>query len=130
MRLYGQHKDALYISDKAVSNGKWFKLPDIALFNNISKILDVSINSILQGDLYLCNREGGKMKNTNFYICENCSSISISTGEVQISCCGRNIAALKAKKAKDSQKLTVESLEDEWYIYSAIPCKRITTYIL
>ena len=64
------------------------------------------------------------MKNSSFYICPKCNSINISSGNVQINCCGRDVAPIQAKKAEEDQKLSIEHIEDELYISSTHPMKK------
>ena len=45
----------------------------------------------------------------------------VSTGGAEISCCGRRLQALEPVKAAPEQKLTVEAVEDEWFLTSSHP---------
>lgn len=58
------------------------------------------------------------MKKAKYAVCPACGSITLTTGEAEISCCGRKLAALVTKKADAGEKLTVEPVENEWYITS------------
>ncbi len=61
------------------------------------------------------------MKNTKYFICPDCQNISVSTGNAQISCCGKGLESLTLKKADEIQKLNVEIIEDELFISSNHP---------
>ena len=61
------------------------------------------------------------MKNLKYYICPDCQDINVCTGNAEVSCCGKKLTAQIAVKARDEQKLTVEIVEDDWYITSQHP---------
>ncbi len=61
------------------------------------------------------------MKNTTYYVCPVCGGITMTTGEAELSCCGRRLAPLAAEKAAAGEGLTVERVEDEWFITSGHP---------
>jgi desulfoferrodoxin (superoxide reductase-like protein) len=56
------------------------------------------------------------MKRIRFHICPTCGNILTSTGEAELSCCGRKLTALIPKPADDEHCLTVEIVEDDYYI--------------
>lgn len=117
-----QLADKLGISDKAVS--KWERglgAPDISLIRELSDLLDVNISNLLSGDLSRNDFFGGNMKKTKYYICPDCKNIVISTGNAEVSCCGKKLTAQKPTKASEEQKLKVEILEGDWYITSDHP---------
>lgn len=61
------------------------------------------------------------MKHIRFFVCPDCGSITTSTGNAQVSCCGRPLAPLTAQKADEAHKLRVEEVEDEWYLTTDHP---------
>ena len=61
------------------------------------------------------------MKKSKFYVCPICGNVSICSGNAQISCCGRTLEPLEPQKAAQDQRLTVEQVEDEWYVTSGHP---------
>ena len=61
------------------------------------------------------------MKNSKYYVCPNCGSITLSTGNASVSCCGRKLSLLNAKKAEKEEQLNVEIIEDDWYISASHP---------
>lgn len=112
-----QLADAMSISDKTVS--KWERglgCPDVSLLHELSDVLGVKIEKILLGDLDPNNADGGNMKRIKFYICPSCGNIITSTGEADVSCCGRKLTALIAKPSDEKHHLKVESIEDDYYI--------------
>lgn len=107
----------LNISDKTIS--KWERglgCPDVSLLNQLSEALNVNIEKILLGELDTNSTDGGNMKRIKFYTCPICGNILTATGDAEISCCGRKLAALIAKPSDDAHRLTVEVIEDDDYI--------------
>lgn len=112
-----QLADAMNISDKTVS--KWERgmgCPDVSLLHELSDVLNVNIEKILLGDLDPNNTDGGNMKKIKFYVCQTCGNIITSTGEAELSCCGRKLTALTAKPSDNNHSLKIETVEDEYYI--------------
>lgn len=112
--------EVLCVSPKTVSkweNGKGY--PDISLLPALSDSLGVAPGTLLLGELCANDVVGGNMKKTKYAVCPACGSITLTTGEAEITCCGRKLAALVPKKADVGEKLTVEPVENEWYITSA-----------
>lgn len=117
-----QVADQLHISDKTVS--KWecgAGIPDISLLPALSTLLNIDLASLLQGDLNQNPQLGNNMKNTCFYICPHCHNLIISTDESAVSCCGERLTAQPAKKASPAEALSVELIEDSYYISSDHP---------
>lgn len=112
-----QVADKLMVSDKAVS--KWERglgCPDISIINEISALFGVDTESILDGELCAGERNGGNMKKLAFYVCPECGNILTSSSGGEISCCGRKLAALKADDGDEAHTITVEPVEDEYYV--------------
>ncbi|SFS03872.1 helix-turn-helix domain-containing protein [Anaeromicropila populeti] len=112
-----QLADAMNISDKTIS--KWERgigCPDVSLLHELSKVLSVNIEKILLGELDPNNADGGNMKRIKFYVCPTCGNIITSTGEAEISCCGRKLSALNAKPSDEKHYLKVETIEEDYYI--------------
>lgn len=110
------------ISDKAVS--KWERglgCPDISLLGRLSGELGVELSALLTGDLPSASEPGGNMKKAKYLICTTCGSISMTTGAAEVTCCGRKLSAPEAQKAPQNEKLSVEKVEDEWFITSSHP---------
>jgi len=114
-----QLAESLNVSDKAVS--KWERgigCPDVSLLPEIAKIFGVDLESILSGTLSENAVEGGNMKKLKFYICPSCGNLLTGTAEASISCCGKKLAPLVAKKAGEGEKLSVEHIENDYFISS------------
>ena len=112
-----QLADRLGVSDKAVS--KWERglgCPDVSLLGDLSKAFGVKIETLLGGDLSPNRTDGGNMKRLQFFVCPVCGSILTSTGQSEVSCCGRTLVPLKATPVDDAHKPTVEMTDDEYYI--------------
>ncbi len=114
--------EKLAVSDKTVS--KWERgagCPDISIIPLISSLFKVNISQFLSGDLSENDFDGGNMKNTKFYVCPVCLSMTCSLGGASVCCCGRALDALEPKKAEEHEKLLVENVEDEYFIQSNHP---------
>ena len=114
-----QVADLMNISDKAIS--KWERglgCPDVSLLPELSQILGVNIEGILLGTMQPNETVGGNMKKIKFYVCPQCGNLLTSTGEADISCCGKRVEALVPMKADEEHRLTIEPVEDELYITS------------
>ena len=112
-----QIAELMNISDKTIS--KWERglgCPDISLLLELSQILGVSIEQILSGKINLNNLVGGNMNKLKFYVCTQCQNLITSTGNATISCCGKTLESLVAKKAEEDHKLNIEPVEDELYV--------------
>ena len=117
-----QLADKMNISDKTVS--KWERgvgCPDISLLSELSDILGVDTQKLLIGDMTPNDFVGGNMKNTKYFVCPTCHNISLCTGEAELSCCGKKLTVQELKKAEESEKLSVQVIEDDWYITSSHP---------
>ncbi len=117
-----QLADKMNISDKAVS--KWERglgLPDISLVSELTDLLGVDLQSLLEGNLVPNDFVNGNMKNTKYYVCPDCHNITFCTGEAEVSCCAKKLNAEELVKASKNEKLHVEVIEKEWYITSDHP---------
>lgn len=113
--------DKMNISDKTIS--KWERglgCPDLSLINELSEILEIDIQKLLEGDLCTNQLFNGNFKKSKFYICPNCMSINITNGEAKITCCSRTLKATVPKEDNDSQ-LQIEKLAHEIYLSSNHP---------
>lgn len=112
----------LSISDKTVS--KWERglgCPDVSLLGALASVFQISIEDLLCGELSCAEQAGGDMKKSKYYVCPECGGISLCTGGASVSCCGRRLEALEAKKAAPEERLTVEKVEDDWFISTDHP---------
>lgn len=109
--------EMLYVSDKTIS--KWERgigFPDIAMFKTLSELFSVDAGKILLGDLYENQEDGGNMKRVKFYVCPSCGNTITATGGKEISCCGRTLSPLEVQTADSAHELTVEIVENDYYI--------------
>jgi DNA-binding XRE family transcriptional regulator len=110
--------DRLNLSDRTIS--KWERglgCPDVSLLNGLSQVLGVNIEKILDGDLTPNDKAGGNMKKVKFYICPSCGNVLFSTGEADISCCGRKLVELESVKAGIvNHSMVVEEIENDYFI--------------
>lgn len=109
--------DILNISDKTVS--KWERglgIPDVSLLSDLSKALNVNIESMLKGEITENDGSGGNMKKIKFYVCPSCGNILTSTNEAGVFCCGKELKELDAKKADENEKLDVSVIDNEYYV--------------
>ena len=112
-----QLAERMHISDKTVS--KWERglgCPDVSLLPELSHLLGVDLASLLAGSLNEKDAQGGSMKKTNFYVCPNCGNIITGMTECSVSCCGKKLLPLEAKKADEEHKLTVEKIENDYFL--------------
>ena len=117
-----QLADCLHISDKTIS--KWERnagMPDITIVPKLAEVLGIELTNLLDGAIKENDFVNGNMKNASYYVCPHCHNLVISTGKGEVSCCGRKLSAEKLQKAKDSEKLMVTIIEDDWYITSDHP---------
>lgn len=117
-----QLADKMNLSDKTVS--KWERglgMPDISLIPELSGLLGIDIMSLLSGDMTPNDFVGGNMKNTKYFVCPTCQNITLCTGEAEVSCCGKKLEAQTLKKAEEGERLSVQVVEDDWYISSEHP---------
>ena len=113
---------AIGVSPKAVS--KWETgggSPDLSLLPLLAQTLGVEVGCLLAGEVPDNAPVPGNMKHIRFFVCPDCGSITTSTGNAQVSCCGRPLAPLTAQKADEAHKLRVEEVEDEWYLTTDHP---------
>ncbi|MBU3810703.1 MAG: XRE family transcriptional regulator, partial [Candidatus Niameybacter stercoravium] len=75
-----------------------------------------SVEQILAGDLSPNEKDGGNMKKIKFYACPQCGNVVWSTGEAELSCCGRKLTALEVQKADEGHEAEIEEVEDDYYI--------------
>ena len=109
--------EKLGICAKTVSKwetGRGF--PDISLISELSKIFQVDISKLLDGEMPKIKPEVGNVKRTKFYVCEKCGNLLTSIGNSEIVCCGRKLAMLSAKEPDADHTLNIQGVEDDFYI--------------
>ena len=121
-RMLAEH---IGVSDKAVS--RWERglgLPDSALWQPLSEAFGVGVETLLAGNLEVNAPVAGNLKRAKYYSCPRCGNFLLAGAEAAISCCGHRLEALEPQKADPEKRLTVEEVEDEWYITSAHPMEK------
>lgn len=114
--------EKLGICAKTVS--KWetgHGFPDISLIGELSKIFQVDIAKLIEGEMPPKKQEAGNVKKTKFYVCETCGNILTSIGDSCIVCCGRTLSPLIPKQSDESHTLNIEFIEDDFYITFSHP---------
>lgn len=107
----------LNVSDRTIS--KWERgvgCPDVSLLQDISNVLNINIEKLLSGNLVPNITDGGNIKKLKFYVCPSCDNMMTSTGNSEISCCGRKLSNLKSVAIDDQHKFNVQEVDDEFYI--------------
>lgn len=92
------------VTDKAVC--KWEKgrgCPNITLISQLSKVLEVDIQSILQGSLDKNKKIGENMNHLKFYKCPTCGNLVTSIKSVELSCCGNKLSPVSAQTRSDPE---------------------------
>ncbi len=114
--------EAVGVGGKAVS--KWERglgCPDVSLLPTLSRVLGVGLEALLSGTLDANDQERGNMKKLKFYVCPNCGNLITAATEAGMSCCGRTLHPLEPHKAEAGDKLSVEKLDDSWFVSSPHP---------
>lgn len=114
--------EKLHLTPKTIS--KWERgqgCPDVSLLGALSEALDVEIGHMLEGALSSNEISVGNMRKTRYFVCPCCASISLSSGDTAISCCGRKLAPLEMRRAAPEQALHTEAVEDEWLVTGEHP---------
>ncbi len=112
--------EAVGVGDKAVS--KWERglgCPDVSLLPQLSRVLGIGLEALLSGALDANDQERGNMKKMKFYVCPGCGSLITAATEAGVSCCGRTLLPLEPQKPEEP--LSVEKIDDSWFISSPHP---------
>lgn len=120
-----QLANQMNISDKAIS--KWERglgCPDVSLLPDLSRIFNVDLEKLLSGELDVNEILGGNMEKMNFYICPTCGNMITTMTDTSISCCGKKLKPIQLQKASENEKLSVENIENDFFITSEHPMIR------
>lgn len=112
-----QVAEELSVSTQAVS--RWERgvgCPDVSLLPELAGLFGVSIVKLLAGDLSPEKTEVGNMKRMKFYVCPDCGNILTASGGGELHCCGRRLEPLKPLPADEAHAVTVQEIEEDWYI--------------
>ncbi|MFR9169358.1 MAG: XRE family transcriptional regulator [Gordonibacter urolithinfaciens] len=105
------------VGDKAVS--KWERgggCPDVSLLPALAEELGATVEALLAGSLSPDELQGGTMRRTAFRVCPSCENIITTTGDADVSCCGRKLGPLPVQAADDVHAVRVEDAEGDWYL--------------
>ena len=112
--------EKIMVSDKTISKWETQKgLPDIAVMEDLAKVLGVSISELFTGELRTNSNQSGNMKKAKFYVCPICGNVITAVGEGVYSCCGVTLLQQEAESADESHDILVETIEHEFFISSA-----------
>lgn len=112
--------EAVGVGNRAVS--KWERglgCPDVSLLPELSRVLGVGLEALLSGQLDANDPERGNMKKMRFYVCPDCGNFIAAAAEAGVSCCGRTLLPLEPQKPEEP--LTVEKIDDQWFVSSPHP---------
>lgn len=106
------------VTDKAVC--KWEKgrgCPNITLISQLSKVLEVDIQSILQGYLDKNKKIGENMNHLKFYKCPTCGNLVTSIKSVELSCCGNKLSPVSAQtRSEPEYQPVIQEFDDQYSI--------------
>ena len=112
-----QLADKLGVSDKTVSKWETGKgYPDITLLEPIAEVFRVSVTELISGNTIQNANVSANMMRSKFYVCPVCGNVIHSMGEAVIQCHGIVLSALEAEPADEHHKISVEVVEDEYYV--------------
>ena len=105
------------VSSKTVSKWETGKgLPDISLLQPLAQTLSISVIELMNGEHITNKNTSANMLQCKFYVCPVCGNIIHSTGSAIISCCGIALYALEAEDGDDDHAVTINNVEDEYFI--------------
>jgi len=115
----------LHISDKAVS--KWERglgCPDVSLLGKLAEVFAVDLKGLLSGEIKNNDISRGNMKKTKFYVCPLCGNLLLAMEKAELSCCGRKLKPIQPQKAAAEEKLSVELIDNDYFISSVHPMSK------
>jgi len=105
------------VSDKAVSKWETGKgLPDISLIQPLASALGVSVMELMSGEPVSNRNTSSNLLLSRFYVCPLCGNVLHSMGEAVICCCGITLPPLEAEEINEDHQVTVERVEDEYFV--------------
>lgn len=109
--------ERINVSSKTISKWETAKgLPDISLLQPLAQALRVSVIELMNGEHITNQNKSSNMMRTKFYVCPICGNVIHSTGNVVVSCCGITLPALEAEDSDDDHAVSIENVEDEYFI--------------
>ena len=114
--------EQLGVSGKAVSKWETAKgLPDITLIRPLAHALGVSVEELISGDVVTNQNVSANLLRSKFYVCPLCSNVLHATGAAAVSCCGIPLPPLEAEETDDAHAITIEPVEDEYFLTLSHP---------
>lgn len=109
--------EKLGVSSKTVSRWETARgLPDISLLQPLAQALGISVIELMNGE-HIANRNvSANMLRCRFYVCPVCGNVLQAAGNAVVSCCGITLPALEAEDADEDHSITIETVEDEYFI--------------
>ncbi len=105
------------VSSKTISKWETAKgLPDVSLLQPLAQALGISVIELMNGEPVTNRNTSANMLRSKFYVCPVCGNVLHSTGNSLVSCCGITLPALEADEADDDHEITVEQVEDEYFV--------------
>ena len=120
-----QLAERLGVSDKAVS--KWERglgCPELSLLPELAEALEVDMGKLLSGELAANDRVSGNVNRLRFWVCPSCGNVVTALTDTGVSCCGKRLRPLTARKADEEHSLTVQRIETEYFVSSGHPMER------
>ena len=109
--------EAIGVSSKTVSKWETAKgLPDISLLQPLAQALGISVIELMNGQHITNQNVSANMLRCKFYVCPICGNIIHCVGNTVVSCCGVTLPPLEAEEADDDHAITLEKVEDEYFL--------------
>ena len=105
------------VSSKTISKWETGKgLPDISLLQPLAGALGISVIELMNGEHIINKNTSANMLRSKFYVCPICGNAIHALGNAVVSCCGITLPALEAEEPDDEHAVTIENVEDEYFI--------------
>ena len=105
------------VSHKTISKWETARgLPDISLLQPLAAALGVSVIELMNGEPIVNRNLSANMLRTKLYICPICGNVIHGVGNAVVSCCGVTLPAAEAEESDEAHGLTLEAVEDEWFV--------------
>ena len=105
------------VSSKTVSKWETGKgLPDISLLQPLAGALGISLIELMNGEHITNKNISANMMRCKFYVCPVCGNVIHAMGSAVVSCCGIALPPLEAEEPEEDHAVTVEPVEDEYFI--------------
>lgn len=109
--------EIINVSSKTVSKWETAKgLPDISLLQPLAQALGISVIELMNGEHIINKNISANMLRSQFYVCPICGNVVHTLGNTVVSCCGIMLPALEAEESDEDHAITIEAVEDEYFI--------------